>query len=336
LLDSFHYLIAATNIITSFKTSRTDADAYLVYYTIYRQSIKELYPVRSLPNHHYAMHYPAILKHWGPLAALSEFPGERLNGELQRIKTNQHMGDLDYTMLHQISRRARLEAILHDKSEGSDESAMASLADILGNGSSQKYTQSSRLSASELADILAKAPEMNENHYFTLLQYLQTNGQPYRSWKDVPHPRHALIPSLPPRANKLRTFTIDGRTYSDRKQHEGNSAIQFWDNQTLTQRTGFIQSVWSIPLDHHMHTFIFVQPHLSLPPFDLDKAPYIHLNSFKCQIFDAQPSEEVVVIEPKHILTHITTLQRPPGAYGIQQPTLVACWALNRDRRQPS
>ncbi|KAL1711156.1 hypothetical protein EV121DRAFT_266279 [Schizophyllum commune] len=33
-----------------------------------------------------------LLKYWGPLAALSEFPGERMNGMLQKVKTNQHLG----------------------------------------------------------------------------------------------------------------------------------------------------------------------------------------------------------------------------------------------------
>ncbi len=34
------------------------------------------------------MHNAAILKYWGPLPCLSEFPGERLNGMLQKIQTN--------------------------------------------------------------------------------------------------------------------------------------------------------------------------------------------------------------------------------------------------------
>jgi hypothetical protein len=34
------------------------------------------------------MHNGSLLKFWGPFAALSEFAGERMNGMLQKIKTN--------------------------------------------------------------------------------------------------------------------------------------------------------------------------------------------------------------------------------------------------------
>lgn len=91
LLQSFHNLVAATNIIISFKTSHSDADHFLRFYIQYRQSIHQLFPGRSVPNHHYAMHYPEILKYWGPAASLSEFPGERANGELQKIKTSSRL-----------------------------------------------------------------------------------------------------------------------------------------------------------------------------------------------------------------------------------------------------
>lgn len=88
-LECFYHLIAATNIIASYKTSNADADQYTQHYVQYRQSIQNLFPYRpSKPNHHYAMHNGDLLKYWGPLASLSEFPGERMNGLMQNIKTN--------------------------------------------------------------------------------------------------------------------------------------------------------------------------------------------------------------------------------------------------------
>ena len=99
LLESFHHLVSATNIIASFTTSNAMADSYTHHYTLYRQSIQQLFPqIRSKPNHHYAGHNGDLLKFWGPLAALSEFPGERINGMMQRVKTSRQkskcMGDM--------------------------------------------------------------------------------------------------------------------------------------------------------------------------------------------------------------------------------------------------
>jgi hypothetical protein len=92
MLQSFYYLVAATNIIVSFSTSNAEAESFTAHYVPYRASIQQLYTnFHSLPNHHYAMHNELLLKYWGPLAGLSEFPGERINGMLQKIKTNKHL-----------------------------------------------------------------------------------------------------------------------------------------------------------------------------------------------------------------------------------------------------
>lgn len=54
--------------------------------------IRELWPrINSVPNHHLAMHNPDLLKFWGPLAGLSEFHGERMNGEFGKVKTNRRI-----------------------------------------------------------------------------------------------------------------------------------------------------------------------------------------------------------------------------------------------------
>lgn len=88
-LDNFHHLVVCTNIVCSFTTSNDAADRYTHHYKEYRQGIQRLFPKWiSKPNHHYAMHNGDVLKYWGPLPSLSEFPGERLIGMLQNIKTN--------------------------------------------------------------------------------------------------------------------------------------------------------------------------------------------------------------------------------------------------------
>ncbi len=88
-LKSFEDLVVCTNVVCSFKTSDADADLYTDRYKEYRRSIGRLFPFHTaVPNDHYAMHNGDILKYWGPLPALSEFPGERLIGMLQGVNTN--------------------------------------------------------------------------------------------------------------------------------------------------------------------------------------------------------------------------------------------------------
>lgn len=92
-LDNFCHLVASVNLIASYSTSNADADLFREHYRSYIASRRYVYPdFHFLPNHHYAEHYPEQLKLWGPLSTLSEFPGERLNGELANISTNNHFG----------------------------------------------------------------------------------------------------------------------------------------------------------------------------------------------------------------------------------------------------
>lgn len=99
LLDNFHHLVMCTNIIGSYVTSNQAADNYLDHYIKYRESSKSLFPkVRPVPNHHYAMHNGEMMKFWGPLPLLSEFPFEQLNGTLQKISTNWHLCAYSYVV----------------------------------------------------------------------------------------------------------------------------------------------------------------------------------------------------------------------------------------------
>lgn len=92
-LANFCNLVASLNILGSYSASNGDADMFTQHYHSYLQSKQELYPdFHSLPNHHFAYHYPDQIKFWGPMSTISEFPGEKLNGELANIPTNKHPG----------------------------------------------------------------------------------------------------------------------------------------------------------------------------------------------------------------------------------------------------
>lgn len=92
LLQNFYHLVSSTNIISSYSYTMQDPDRYLAHYLSYRQSCQRLFShSRSVPNHHYAMHNAEIMRFWGPLPLLSEFPYEQKNGVLQKINTNRRM-----------------------------------------------------------------------------------------------------------------------------------------------------------------------------------------------------------------------------------------------------
>ena len=92
LLENFHDLVACTNIICSYSVTEDSANLYHEHYIRYLKSSKTLFPnVSTRPNHHFALHNADLMKFWGPLILLSEFPFESKNGMLQQINTNSHL-----------------------------------------------------------------------------------------------------------------------------------------------------------------------------------------------------------------------------------------------------
>jgi hypothetical protein len=219
----------------------------------------------------------------------------------------------------------------------------ALLQDGLGNTASNnlaKVLKSEDVSADctprpidpiQAATALEKSPKLAEDHYNALLVYLQGTGRQYRAFHAFPHPQNALI--LPPHAKIPSQMHYHGHTFSCQRSHEGNSAIQFYNPYTQQHSTGFIQVIWQVLLETMMHTFIVVRVHRPLSPLEEGQAPFLHYQGFMTRIVDALPSDELLIIEPIHIVTHLTTFRRPEGTYGIPKETLIVCWALNRGRK---
>ncbi len=91
--------------------------------------------------------------------------------------------------------------------------------------------------------------------------------------------------------------------------------------------------ILQIPIQGYIGTFILVSEHRALDIQEEEQTPYFHYPLFMTRAVDAILSDKVHVIEPKHIITHLTTYTRPSGTYGINRDILEVCWALNRGRK---
>lgn len=231
------------------------------------------------------------------------------------------IGNLDFTMITQMSRRGRLDAMLYDND---DTQALANIlqSDDLSNKNIKKPDLPHE-------NDYKNAISLTKDEYFALLHYLQTFGQPYRPAHQFPHPENALI--LPTSVNKPLQLHEGHHTFSCKMSHKGNSAIKFYDPSTNNHDTGYIESIWTMELQGVLRRFFVVRPHLPLPITEQNKAPFIHLDArYSTKIVDSGLGERLVIIEQRHIITHLTVLPRPVGTYGIERKTLVICWALNR------
>ncbi|KAJ6615645.1 hypothetical protein B0H10DRAFT_1949813 [Mycena sp. CBHHK59/15] len=158
------------------------------------------------------------------MAGLNEFWGERMNGMLQRIKTNRHLYDMDYTMLHQMERRCRLMAYLHN-SEFMDPQLKA-FADILDVKDTTKPKKPEELDGFAIALYLSKAPKMTPKEYKSILSYLNSSSETSLSWLSYPDPEYQAM-VLPPNAKQLKNYHENGKMYSCHSSHHSNSLVQF-------------------------------------------------------------------------------------------------------------
>jgi len=85
----------------------------------------------------------------------------------------QRLGDLDLTMLHQMSCQACINAVLHD-SDGLKE--LANILEPVGGSMDGTLVP---LNPTEVSEILGKAPGLTGTEYDALLCYLQLMGRPY-------------------------------------------------------------------------------------------------------------------------------------------------------------
>lgn len=243
---------------------------------------------------------------------------------------------MDLTILRQISQQSRVTAILQDSTDLNKLYNILEPTDNYGVDIKTSLPQElgpekTAMFFSKVPDIFSTASSFKVAEYNLLLNYLHRSGRPYRAYTQIPHPLDSVV--LQPLAHCPLYFKRGDHTFSCQSSHKGNSAIQFYNPTTRSKETGFIHAIWQVPLESKIQTFIAVLPHVTLLAFEEQKGPFIDRPELQTRILSNGQADDVVVIEPLHIITHLTTYIRPAGTYGIERETLVVCWGLNRGRR---
>ncbi|KAE9407721.1 hypothetical protein BT96DRAFT_933145 [Gymnopus androsaceus JB14] len=345
LLENFCNLVASVNLVTAYSTSNEEADLYNEYYTAYRASLKGLWPyANSRPNHHYAHHYPDQMRFWGPMGTLSEYPGERLNGELQRIPTNNHFVDMELTMIQQYSRKSKLNAKFHDPNMDDYAKQFADilkLEDMYGTRNPPRL-----MTEAEVATFLARAQPLDEKtemkFYRNILAYLKKSSHSYTSAYTLPTPpRHSII--LPSAFLRLNYFPIDGKLFHCKGSRETGSHIYYYiPYANGTTVTGCIESIWQVPLQQKIRTFFTVKVHGQLSAAQQKWNPYSRppCSLLKVDLVLQALSSSLHIIEPQHIICHLAVRKFEKADYlklykHINTPVMAVVKSLDRGRRGP-
>ena len=88
-------------------------------------------------------------------------------------------------MLRQMSRRGRVDALLHD---GLQDDKMNGLANILQPAVKTSDFSPTPLDSTGIAAVLKKASDLPRDAYDALLDYLQATGHQYQAYDAFSHP----------------------------------------------------------------------------------------------------------------------------------------------------
>lgn len=241
-------------------------------------------------------------------------------------------------MARQSGRKGKLSALLHDKPF--EDSATRELLEILEPRDVYEFKHPHKqMTVKEAADFLKKGELLTKSEYNDLLRYLNDSGRPYYTAYPAPHfvvNFNTLI--LPTAAQCPLNFKFDGHSYSCHTSREGSSHIKFYipGGAAGATQTGCIETIWQLPLDGILHTFLVVNEHMALATRQHKRSPY---SSMPCSLLQAQLVCEVLsgdycIIEPKHIICPLVVYKRPAKTFKeIEQATMAITWSLNRGKR---
>ncbi|KAL0562842.1 hypothetical protein V5O48_019236 [Marasmius crinis-equi] len=254
-----------------------------------------------------------------------------MNGQLQKIKTNRRIYDLDLTMMYQMCALGRFEARLQDvESSGED---FTRLIDILSDQQQSSISHHGSKITDEEANKIYQNAEDLEDHYDILLDYLQQQ-HPEQQWKHWQTAVGVGVSNvLPLIARVLKHFHHNGVTFSQYSNHRGNATIQFFSHDHQQKLTGFIETIYQIAVNGVSYIYMFVRPHQALPPEDAQRSPFLTRPRLNTTVVDALPPDYTIIIEPDHIITHAIAYQRPQGTFGIRRDMLVINSSLDRRQR---
>jgi len=164
--------------------------------------------------------------------------------------------------------------------------------------------------------------------YNALLMYINANTmEPFHHCANLPHTTPRVLPQI---AIKHKWFIHLTQLFGPCSLNPGNSCISFRTSSGMVG-SGEIIGIWSYFLDGIMCDFLAVLPHSRLSNEDSGRNPYNLFPGFQCTVVYAQSINQIIIIEPTHLISHLAQLVRPPGTFGISRSIIILNHSLNRN-----
>jgi len=237
---------------------------------------------------------------------------------------------MDLTMLRTIIRRQRFHAYVQNASEHGNTRLSSILQTLVPHVAIPAIGVRTPPTPEEVERLYETEGDLvPPDIYNALLVYINaTTMDPFHHCADFPHTNPRVLPQI---AIKRKRFTHLTRLFGPHSLNPGNSCISF---RTLSGmvKSGEIIGIWSHFLDGIIRDFLAVSPHLPLSDEDSAHNPYNLFPGFQCTVVYSHSTNQIVIIEPIHIISHLAKLVRPPGTFGMSRSILILNHSLNCNR----
>ncbi|KNZ52059.1 hypothetical protein VP01_3708g1, partial [Puccinia sorghi] len=191
ILLSFSSLVICTNLVSMKSILDANSNKFAEAYLLYTDTSTVIFPLKkALPNPHYALQFPEQLRWWGPLSNVSKFPGERVNGILQKMKTNGKLDDIEGTVLREFCQTQWFHS---------------QTANLL-------FQLVKKMGRKQQKQVL----EVHELVYVVMLQKLQSEDSTLQHYQDVPHHGSSVVTRY---VCEEDSFTCTSGLFSKSKQN---------------------------------------------------------------------------------------------------------------------
>ena len=302
LLESTTLLSRIAHFLTLPKINPKDLPELDDMIMKYRTCLKEGWPGASAkPNLHLTQHYSDVIRRFGPPRSTAAWAQERVNGMLQRLRTNHHpcksvLVCLWYGLLL------------------TDQFLVGRTAEIPKTLLKKWHINSTLQLITPTADTTLL--EKDKKH-------LDLDDQMMKKWKraiagkETSRGRLGDNLQLDSKVSTVKMITIKNKPFSTANHHLGNSYVEFLFG--TDQRFGSISSIFCSSQTHGK-IWIIINP---LKELDKSDDPYDEYPDLNCRLVHDE-FEAAVIVEQERIIGHVAVLKNPGGTFGIEGRTITA------------
>lgn len=276
ILDHTMLLVSAVCLICMRTMTKARCEAYLACMSTYVKDLKEVLPhFNHRPYHHLLLHLPHFVQLFGPVRSWWCFPFERVIGQIQRLLSNHHLGQMESTLLHSFLRAGNFKRWWSRPDCPGIIKECKSIFD--------KIFVPNRPDDSEFGDVC----DLEDT----------TSGSEYKIPQD-------LVPLLQTedRVFMRARFKMDHIIYSRSSTHVGNSLILFYPNgnRLLAPVPGVIKYIYR--RRDSSKWYFAVQRQLPAPEGIPD--PFAKYPHFPASLYSTQVSSALEKVQVPWIFSH--------------------------------